>query len=368
MSDQKSQVLVQRRMLVLEIIRRLSGRSERWVTVTEVVKDLQQQGYRVAVHSIRRDLKSLLQTCQQLDCNDNSNLAGEAGNGLAHGYRWTGKDNQGNGGITLTEALSLVMVERYLSQSLPVLLTRSLHDIFTKAHQTLELHKKSQITHWPDKFCVIQPGQPLIPPVLKHDILMLVHEALLNEKQLQVTYLATMRADAKPKDYRLHPQGLIQRGPVTYLAAMTNDYDDVYLYALHRMQAAQVLEQGCRHKPAFNLADFAREKGHFGTAVAIHFKARVCDHLALMLEETRLSENQIISPVNESGFRELTADLTQTWQLRWWILGEGDRIEVLEPEEFRQQIKESLSACYQQYVETGLSPDVDNDLANTARY
>jgi hypothetical protein len=41
---------------------------------------------------------------------------------------------------------SLAMVERYLSQSLPVLLTRSLHDIFNKAHQTLELHKKSQIT------------------------------------------------------------------------------------------------------------------------------------------------------------------------------------------------------------------------------
>ncbi len=162
MSNQKSQAIVQRRMLVLEIIRRLSGRSERWVTVTEVVKDLQEQGYAVAVHSIRRDLKSLLETYQQLDCNDNSSVAGEAGNGLAHGYRWAGVDNQANGGITLTEALSLVMVERYLSQSLPVLLTRSLHDIFTKAHQTLELHKKSQITHWPDKFCVVQPAQPLM--------------------------------------------------------------------------------------------------------------------------------------------------------------------------------------------------------------
>ena len=196
-------------------------------------------------------------------------------------------------------------------------------------------------------------GSTLDAPELKHDILMLVHEALLNEKQLQVTYLATMRADAKLKEYRLHPQGLLQRGPVTYLAAMTNDYEEVYLYALHRMQSAQVLEQDCRHSPAFNLADFAEKKGHFGSAVAIHFKARICDHLALMLEETRLSENQIISPVNESGFREITADLSHTWQLRWWILGEGDRIEVLEPEEFRQQIAESLSRCYQQYVTAG---------------
>ncbi len=84
------------------------------------------------------------------------------------------------------------------------------------------IHKKSQVTQWPKKFCVIQPAQPLIPPELSHEILEVVHEALLYEKQLQVTYLATNRADAKQKEYRLHPQGLIQRGPVTYLAAMTN--------------------------------------------------------------------------------------------------------------------------------------------------
>ena len=76
----------------------------------------------------------------------------------------------------------------------------------------------------------------------------------------------------------------------------------------------------------------------------------ICDHLALMLEETRLSENQIISPVDGSGFREITADITNTWQLRWWILGESDRIEVLEPEELRLQIAESLSKSYQQYL------------------
>jgi predicted DNA-binding transcriptional regulator YafY len=72
-----------------------------------------------------------------------------------------------------------------------------------------------------------------------------------------------------------------------------------------------------------------------------------------MLEETRLSENQLISPVDDSGYREITADITNTWQLRWWILGECDRIEVLEPEELRQQIAESLTNCYQQYIKAG---------------
>jgi predicted DNA-binding transcriptional regulator YafY len=350
MSQQKSQVLVQRRIFALDIIKRLSGHTERWVTVNEIAKDLNHQGYSAEIHSVRRDLKALLETHQQLECNDNSNAAGEAKNGLAHGYRWVGKDIHTSGGITLPEALSLVMVERYLSQSLPVLLTRSLNDIFHKAHQTLELHKNSQITHWPEKFCVVQPAQGLIPPELDHGILAIVHDALLNEKQLLVTYLATIRSDAKIKEYILHPQGLIQRGPVTYLAAMTNDYEDPVFYALHRMQTAQKLEKNCRLKPSFNLNEFASKHGHFGTGNLIHFKARICDHLALMLDETKLSENQVISPINDSGYREITADISNTWQLRWWVLGECDRIEVLEPKELRQEIIESVERCNQQYL------------------
>ena len=68
MSQQKSQVLVQRRILALDIIKRLSGHTERWVTVNEIAKDLNQQGYSAEIHSVRRDLKALLETHQQLEC------------------------------------------------------------------------------------------------------------------------------------------------------------------------------------------------------------------------------------------------------------------------------------------------------------
>lgn len=350
MPDQKSQAVLQRRLLVLECIRRLSGRSERWVTVGEIVHDLQQQGYAVETHSIRRDMKSLLETYPQLECNDNSHGNGEAKSGLAHGYRWVGKDEHMQGGITLPEALSLVMVERYLSQSLPVLLNRPLQDIFLKAQQTLELHKKSQITHWPEKICVIQPAQPLISPDIDPDVLVAVHEALLNEKQLRVTYRATQNVDAEPKAYRLHPLGLIQRGPITYLAAMANDYVDVYLYALHRMQALELLTEDCRQKPGFDLNQFAASQGHFGTALPIHFEAKICDHLALILLESPLSESQFISETDGSGFRKVVANVLDTWQFRWWIMGEGDRIEVLLPIELRQDIQGMLTRAHAQYL------------------
>lgn len=354
MPEQKSQAIVQRRLLVIESIQRLSGRAERWVTVSEIVTDLKEQGYAVEVHSIRRDLKSLLETHQQLECNDNSNNDGIAKNGLAHGYRWVGKDKPTNGGITLPEALSLVMVERYLSQSLPALLNRPLKDIFYKAHQILELHKKSQITHWPDKISVIQPAQPLIPPKAEFDVLIAVHEALLNEMQLHVKYQSTQLAERPIKEFRLHPLGLIQRGTITYLAAMANEYEDVYLYAVHRILSAKISANKIRQKIGFNIVEFAESQGHFGNKGMIAFEAKICEQLALILEESRLSQNQVISPSNEAGYRFLKADIQETWQLKWWILGEGDRIEVLKPLELRLEIINTLKKCNNNYLKNYL--------------
>lgn len=349
MPEQKTQAVLQRRLSVIESIRRLSGRQERWVTVAEIVSDLKDQGYAVEIYSVRRDMKALLDTHQQLECNDNSGLDGAAKNGLAYGYRWVGRDQEQNGGITLPEALSLVMVEKYLSQSLPVLLSRPLQDIFSKAHNILELHKKSNLTHWPEKISVIQPTQPFIAPVIDPDVLTAVHEALLNEQLLIVNYQSLTAKQGTSKTLRLHPLGLIQRGNIAYLAAMTNDYENAYFYALHRMQSAQIQPEKCRQKEGFDLNQFAATQGHFGPAVPIHLKARVCDQLAQILDESPLNALQSLSVKDASGYRILEADVLDTWQLRWWILGEAERIEILEPRELRENIVSSLSSASQLY-------------------
>lgn len=133
------------------------------------------------IHNIRRDLKALLPLHPQLEVNDNSKGDGGPINGLPHGYRWVGTDVEPTPGITLPEALYLVMVERYLSQSLPVLLTHSLHDLFQKAQQTL------------------------LSPISDPSVLTAVHEALLKERQLQVSYQSIHQEIGKEKttDYIL---------------------------------------------------------------------------------------------------------------------------------------------------------------------
>ncbi len=130
---------------------------------------------------------------------------------------------------------------------------------------------------------------------------------------------------------------------------MANDYEDVYIYALQRMKSAEVLSQDSRQKDGFYLHTFASSQGHFGSGEIIEFKARICDQLAAVLEETPLAISQNNSEKNESGYREIKVTIPNSWQLRWWILGEGERIVVLEPLSLRQEIIRTLKETGKHY-------------------
>jgi proteasome accessory factor B len=83
----------------------------------------------------------------------------------------------------------------------------------------------------------------LQPVELYPEVLGAVIEALAKQRVLKVLYedARLVRGEAV-----LHPQALIQRGPIPYLFALKNDESEpVRLYALHRMIRAEALMQVC---------------------------------------------------------------------------------------------------------------------------
>lgn len=335
MPSQKSPALFQRRMLILHAVQRLS-RTGRWVTRQELVTYLKNQGFEVEKHNVMRDLRALQENFVQLECNDNAR--GETPRrGLSYGYRWAGSDQPPEAGQSIPEALSLVMVERYLAEALPVTLTRAIRGCFGAAHRTLDVQRKNAAARWADKICVIQPSQPLLPPPLDEAVVESVHEALIADEQLRVVYQAF---DSDAKELQLHPLGLIQRGPATYLVALTFDYDDVLLYALHRMQSVRRTSEPARTVAGFDIRQYAEAQGHFGSGKPLRLKLRVRDHLARLLTETRVDVNQRLSGEDGSGWQELTARVRDSWQLRWWLLGQGPDLEVIAPRQLRADIAE----------------------------
>ena len=129
-----------------------------------------------------------------------------------------------------------------------------------------------------------------------------------------------------------------------YLVATAWNYPDIRLYAMHRItKASRTYESG--QKPIGFCLDKFLESGalHFGSGKAIKLEAHIKDYLARVLFETPLATDQII----EGDI--LTATVQDTWQLRWWILSQGDAFKVMGPITLRHAIRASLANALARY-------------------
>jgi predicted DNA-binding transcriptional regulator YafY len=268
--------------------------------------------------------------------------------GKPYGWYWDPGASANLPAITLAEALSLRLVEDLLKPLLPQAILTSLQAHFNQAQAKLKtLQQDNAVAHWQDKVRHVPPALPLLPPSIDADVLDTVQQALLYDQQVEVDY-ETAHAD---KHYRqtLHPLALVQRGPITYLVATAFNYQDIRLYALHRMHNATASDQPVKRPADFNLdAYIASGALQFGEGT-LQLKAWVSADLADYLSETWLSKDQTLQAVDD-GY-QLTTTVSDSWQLRWWIRSQGTAIVVLDPVGLREEILEDLKATLNSYSE-----------------
>ena len=320
-----------------------SGSVGLWVRASEIASKLKDAGYEVSVRTVQRDLKEL-SAIFPIELNDK--------NPRDYGWRWMKNAHLDIPGLSVSEALAMRLVETHLKQMLPSSMLEVLQGIFGHAKSRLENHVafpgSGKPSDWLNKVKVVQPAQPLIPPKVDEAAQDAIYRALLENRQLSASYRPA--GYAEPKDYLLHPLGLIMRGQVCYLVASAWDYEDPRLYALHRFEKAEVLDEDSRIPQGFDLektiasgfADFSE----LAKPIRLEF---LCEESnAAYLSETPLSDDQQIGP-EEDGWVRITATVNDTWQLRWWLLSQGASIEVLSPELLRTEISESLEQALSNY-------------------
>ena len=131
------------------------------------------------------------------------------------------------------------------------------------------------------------------------------------------------------------------REGATYVVGTLWNYADVRHFALHRIREAHLLERSCRHPKDFNLDGYIGEQQEFSYptgAGEIRLKARFQAGAALHLRERRLAQDQRITEESD-GWVRVEATVLDTAELRWWLLGFGDGVEVLEPQDLRQDFR-----------------------------
>lgn len=318
-------------------------RQPRKVAVSEIKDSLATDGFEVSARTIQRDLIELSEVFP-LVSDERERPYGWSWQAQGAAFDLPNLSNQ--------EALAFAMIEDYLRPLLPHALLSQLRPYFLTARKRLaDATPKRGSTSWLGKVAVVQPTQPLIPPRIDSKVQEIVTDALLYDRRVSVNYRSKGERDVR--GYILNPLGLVQRGPISYLLCMVENYDNVRTFAMHRIEHAMMLQDAAKRPKDFTLEDYlATGALHFGAGARMRLDAIFDASAAEHLQEAPLADDQKLAPVGEERVR-LQATVTDTPQLRWWLLAFGDQVEVKAPSELRRALGGVAAAMAATYASSG---------------
>lgn len=299
---------------------RLIPRYPAKVSVSELKNSLANHGFEVTARTLQRDLQEISRIFP-LTVDEREKPFGWSWQRDARSFDLPG--------LTVAEALTWAMAEQHLKNLLPVSVMDLLQPHFNAAHHRLDGEPKPQNARaWLDKVRTVPATQPLLPPKIDELVHREITHALLHEKQAEVRY--QKKGQTELSTYRIHPLGLVQRGPVIYLYCRLFDYEDARLLALHRIEAVTVLADEAIYPDDFDMDDKAvRGIWDFGSGERIRIKLRFTAQAGEHLYETPLSDDQTIEESGD-GYLIVTATVADTPQLKWWIAGFGNTAKIVE--------------------------------------
>jgi len=305
-------------------------RQPRKITVSELKSILVGEGYTVTTRTIQRDLEKLSSSFPL--SNDSE--------GRTNYWYWIKEAAvQDLPGMDPVTALAFEMAESYLKPLLPQVTIDLLQPYFYRAREVLSDHSGSILRSWPGKVEVIDRGPILHKPVIKPEIQQVIYQSLLEETTINARYQP--RESESAKDYLMHPLGIVSRMGVLYLVCTLWDYNNPKQFALHRFVSAEKSNQPYQNNN-FNLHTYTEDELQFSYPTnqdPIHLKVLFEKRIAQHLAETPLSQDQQLT-LQDDGRILLEATVTETLDLRWWLQGFADNIEVLEPLTMRNKFKE----------------------------
>jgi predicted DNA-binding transcriptional regulator YafY len=303
-----------------------------------LTQQLADAGFQVSKRTVERDLQEL-SAIFPIQCNDKS---------IPYGWHWLAGAGLHFSALSVTEALSLALVESQVRQLLPAPLLSSLNPLFAQANQKLNALKQSVAsTGFPDKFVSVTPAMPLLPPAVDEQVLRQLQQALLDEKQLDVRYHSLHNNSTKC--YRLNPLAMVQRGPVCYLIATAAGHKEPRRFAVHRFLQVVQTDDPIQKPETFILQQYLADGAMaFSDGQTVYLELEVEPLLANLLAETPLSHDMRLE-LQHNGNTYIAATVHKGWQLNHWLLAHANALTVIAPIELRDMVKQKLTAALSRY-------------------
>jgi predicted DNA-binding transcriptional regulator YafY len=317
-----------------ETIRRgfyiLEMMSERPITHSQIhTRLINNYGIEVSIRSIERQMWTLTDAFPRRIEVDDSKASYE--------YRLP-QNHRKYSNMSPIEAVCLELAFDYLFPLLPNKSMDPVMPYLREAEEILKQNSATKMKNWKSKVLTLNEGLQLMPAKVNDGVLENIHAALWDGATVLASYMS--KGKSWPSEYELHPAGLVYRGRISYLVcSFANDTKKIIYLPLQRFQWVKLLDGISVHKNK-KIKNLAKDIMGFRLNpnkinVELKFSKMAGSHLI----ETPLSDDQKITPTKD-GFLKVKASVTDDMELRFWIRGFGDSVEVLKPKKLRDEFKQ----------------------------
>ena len=241
-----------------------------------------------------------------------------------YGYKWKERaTGLSVPSLSPQESLLLMLAEQHLKNLLPAHLMKSMDGFFAQARSTLDQYGDARKERaWLSKVRVVSTTQPLLPPKVRPGVFDAISNALYENRRLEVDYT---NAGGKSATSDIMPLGLAQQGPRLYLVCRFKGFDNERSLAVHRIQAARMSAFKFEYPKEFDLKKYDDDgRFGFGEGKRIRLVFQIEKGAGLQLLESPLAIDQTVKDLGKTY--EISATVTETAQLDWWLRGFGDQV------------------------------------------
>ncbi len=181
--------------------------------------------------------------------------------------------------------------------------------------------------------------------------LAIVAEAWVSQRRLKIIYrpLAAQRATERViEPYYIEPAA---PGHASYVLGYCHLKDSIRTFKIERIEAAELTDETYSIPPDFDANEYLGSSWGIvveGEVKTIRLKI-VDPEIMRIMEETVWHPSQVLEK-QKDGSMIMTLRVTDTVDLYSWILGWGEKIEVLEPKRLREEVRNTVEAMREIYV------------------
>ena len=243
------------------------------------------------------------------------------------------------------EAISVLTAYQYLDPLLPKV-AEGLNLYIKEAEQVISHNFASNYDNWKNKISIKNEGFQLQHKKIDKNVLSNLHEALLTGLSISATY-CPRKTGRNTKYEKLFPIGLVHSGRLLYLIGSHDEKANKrFFWPLNRFKKIELIEDK-NPLSQEKVRDHEEIIGFSFSEQNMRVVLKFEKNAGYILKETPTSKKMRLDEHDDSIVIEDL--LPNSLELENWIIGFGEKVEVLEPAELRNKIKQRIKLAAKNY-------------------